>query len=191
DLIMMRMSDRHRLGVEIQREANQTHEVARQHQRAPDRQSEIVDPHRELQIGRAGLIDQQRGVDDLPAVPDQRAAEQDGDKAIEDLDDAQIWRRQQAQREIGPDMAVAAHELAGDDHDRPDDEIDDHFFGVADGPRGIEITSDDLKQSNDQRDQTEQADQGLLDPVPPAQHYGSLGPSSLGRSSLGHDRSLG
>src|ERR1039458_602263 len=82
-------------------------------------------------------------------------------------------------------MSVAAHELAGDDHDRPDDEIDDDLFGVADGSRGIEITSDDLEQSNHQRDEAEETDQGLLDPIPPMKRDGSLVEVSLVEVSLG------
>src|ERR1700722_14959240 len=92
-------------------------------------------------------------------------------------------------------MAVAAHQLAGDDHDRPDDQIDDDLLGVADGPRRIEIAPDDLEQPDHQRDQTEQTDQGLLDLVPAAKNdrrfrpgHGSAAAAGFGHDQLDHFR---
>jgi hypothetical protein len=170
---------RHRRRIEIEREADQAQPIAHQHQGTADRQGEIIDPHRKLQIGRAGLVDQQRRVDDVPAVPDEGAAEHDGDEAIEHLDPAQPARRQQAEHQIRPNMTVTPHQLARDDHDRPDDEIDDDLFGVADRMLGIEIAPDHLEQPDHQRDETEKPHQGLLGPVPPIEGDRGLEPAHV------------
>ncbi len=71
-------------------------------------------------------------------------------------------------------MAVAAHELAGDDHDRPDGEIDDHLLGPADGVLGVDVAADHLHHADQQRAGAEQADEGLLDLVPDADHAPAL-----------------
>jgi hypothetical protein len=55
------LSDRHRCRIEEERVPSEPDQIAPEHQRTAGRQGEIVDSERELQIGRAALIEHQRG----------------------------------------------------------------------------------------------------------------------------------
>src|SRR6267378_1053063 len=101
----------------LRKKPDQPDHIADQHQEAADRLGRIIEPHRKPQIRRTALVDQQRDVDDLAAVPDQGAAKQDGRDAIKYFHPSCHAGRDHVEHEIGPDMAVGADQLAGHDHD--------------------------------------------------------------------------
>ena len=133
-------------------------DVAQQHQEAAGRQRRIIEPHRKAQVGGAALVDPPGDVEHLPAVPDQRGAEDDRGDAVEDLQPAlHAATGATLSTRSGPDMAVGAHELARDDHDRPDHEIDDDLLGKADRLLRNEVARHHLPQRERQRREPEQA----------------------------------
>ena len=75
-------------------------------------------------------------------------------------------RPQQAQHQVGTHMAVGAHQLAGDDHHRPDGDIDDDLLGPGDRIGRIDIAAEHLQHGDHQREGAEQTNDGPLDPVP-------------------------
>ena len=153
---------------------NQPDDIADQHQQAARRQRRIIDPHREPQIRGAVLVDQPRDFDDLAAVPDQRAAEHDGGDAVEHLHPSRHAGRDDVEHEIGPHMAVGADQLAGHDHDRPDQQIDDDLLGIADRLLRKEVARHDLPESKGERRQAEHADERLLDAIPDLHHQAAF-----------------
>src|SRR5882724_12182943 len=134
-------------------QSDQPDDIADQHQCAARRQRRIIDPHWKPQVRRAALVDQARCLDNLPAIPDQRAAEHDGRGAIEHLHPPQQPAGDDIEDEVGPDMAVGAHELARHDHDGPDHEVDDHLLGIADRTLRQEVAREDLPKGERQCDE--------------------------------------
>ena len=141
-------------------------EIAPEHQRTAGRQGEIVDPERELQIGRAALVEHQRGADHRPAVPHHAEGEDDRHQAIEHLEPALDSGPQQAQHQIGAHVRVHAHQLARDDHHRPDRDVDYYLLGPGDRRTRGDVAAKNLKRGDRHRKSAEQADQHALDPIP-------------------------
>ena len=61
--------------------------------------------------------------------------------------------RHDVEHEVRPDVAVGAHQLARDDHDRPDHEIDDDLLGKADRVLRREVARHHLPQRKQERRQ--------------------------------------
>src|SRR5262249_21987582 len=147
-------------------------------------QRRVIDPHRKLQIGGAMLVDGPGGFDDLPAVPGQCAAECNGRSAIEYLQPSCHAGREDVAHDIGPDMAVGAHQLTGHDHDRPDQEVDHDLFRIADRLVRKEVARQHLPKSDGERRQAEHTDDRLLGAIPRLPHHGGLpSPQSTAASS--------
>ena len=71
--------------------------ISNGHQACADGQRKVIDPHRELQIAGANLVDHDRRLNDAASVPDHTSAENDGNHTIEDLYPASQLNRQYPQ----------------------------------------------------------------------------------------------
>ena len=68
----------------------------------------------------------------------------------------------------GRTMRVGAHQLAGDDHHRPDRDVDDHLLGPGDRRARGDVAAENLDRGDRHRAGAEHADQHALDPIPDA-----------------------
>ena len=178
------MADGHGCRIKRHHVAHEADDVAHHHQRRADREREVIEIHREAELGRAAFIEHPAGFDDLPAVPDHAAEEEDGGEAVEHLHPALALGRQYAEHEVWADMAVLADELAGDDHDRPDQQVDNHLIPPAGAEGTVEIAAEDLPHADAHGAEAEQADQGLFQTVPKFGHSHAL-PARLMRCAGG------
>ena len=113
----------------------QPDDVADQHQHAAGRQRRIVDPHRKPQVRGAALVDRHgdRSTTCQP-VPDQCAAERrSAGDAVEHLHPSRHagWDDACSTRS-GRTWLSVRDQLAGHDHDGPDQQVDDDLLGIAD-----------------------------------------------------------
>src|ERR1700722_8152223 len=114
DLLMRGdVADRHALGIEGKDVAIEPDQITAGHQRSPGRHRRRIKTHRKLHVRRTALVQHPRRLDDAEAVPGKARAERQSDEAIGDLHPALDAWRNRPQHQIGPHMAVGAHQLRG------------------------------------------------------------------------------
>ena len=127
--------------------------------RRPSGSAAVIDPHRELQVGRAALVEQQE-VSTI-SQPYQISPPQNTSATTQLNTSSQRCPRGRHER-AAPGRAAHGRRCAPAGCETimiaPDDEIDDHLFGPGDRVARDEIAADDLHQPDHAWQRAEQAD---------------------------------